>query len=280
MTSVAPALDLERLARRLAGSVARPPATAAEQHDLLAGCTALEPEWPGLVRWLRARVSQVGYAVVRDVPVDADEMLVALGSALGHVSSEGNGDPGRPICDVVPRSRPRGMSERRDRFPLHTDSVPLETPHAFVALACAEADGRGGRSLLLSAHALAEALRARAGTDVVRALHDPAFPVHVPDRAGLTLRRFPVLSRRDGRVYVRYRGDAMAAGAAAAPLDEDHERALAAVSEAIADLEPTQLTLAEGDLLLIDNRCMLHGRTAIAPGSRRRLRRMKISSLP
>ncbi len=241
----------------------------ADDHDLQATVgTALRGE---------------GAVVVRGVEVTDDPALLEVVALVGRASAVGNG--GREIYDVTPREGGTDLSSTAEQFPLHTDSTFLTHPHPHIALGCVTAPpaGGGGRSCVVSADVLARALADRHGPDAVAALREPAFPFILRDpgeepRVAL----LPVLgSDDDGRTTIRYRADAveMAARADGHELGERHRSAFAALTALTAD-ESLQRTfaLAPGDVLLVDNRRMLHGRSAIQEGAQRLLRRVKTAS--
>ena len=219
--------------------------------------------------------------VVQDVPVASDEALLAVAAELGRATPVGNG--GSLIHDVAPKplEEQTDLSSMRDEFPLHTDSTPLFEPHAYVLLGCVEADpDGGGESRVLHVETLVGALAERFGGGVVPALEEPVypFPCNDPER-GTGTRRVPVLGRDGGRRTVMYRADALALGRGHDPdaLGSEHAEALAALEEVLADgALAARHALAPGEVLVLDNLSALHGRTAIRPGARRLLRRVKV----
>lgn len=230
---------------------------------------------------LGEQLGRSGYAVLRGVPVDSDQVLLDLAGRLGEPTDVGNA--GTLIHEVAPRPllEQTDLSSMRDPFPLHTDSTPLLEPHAYVLLACVEADASGGgESRVLHADDLVDALRTRFGDDVVDALSEPVYPFPFNDPSqGTGVRREAVLSFGPGGARVMYRADALELGAAADPdaLSERHRSALDALREVVVDGGLGEsFALAPGDVLVIDNARVLHGRTAIAPGARRVLRRLKV----
>ena len=222
-----------------------------------------------------------GAAVVHDVDVADDDALLAVAAVLGEPTAEGNDDS--LIYDVVPRPQATDVSQTAQRFPLHTDSTFLQRPHAFVVLGCQEAPGdAGGASLVVHVDALRDALVASHGEDVLAALCEPQFWFLAREPGEqTTLRRLPVLERSGEDWRVRYRADALARAelAAAVRLAPPQRAALEALEAILADPElPARYALRPGDVLLIDNRRALHGRTAIREGARRVLRRVKLQA--
>ena len=223
-------------------------------------------------------MAEKGAVVVRGAPVEDDVLLLGLTEALGQASALGNGDG--LIHDVKPKppAEQRDLSSKTEEFPLHTDSTALVEPHDFVCLACVRsAPAAGGESRIAHVDSIRAALAEREGPERVAALEEPVFPFPLNDpRHGQGFRKAPILSHGPA---IRYRGDALAIGLRAVPdaLSEPHRAALAALETALADATLQRShALEPGDVLFVDNRRVLHGRTAIAPGADRHLRRLKI----
>jgi hypothetical protein len=264
--------ELEALAPRLEDAwsgaeeeLGRLRATAAETD-------ALDRLWTALAE----RLERDRAVVVESVPTHCDAVLLALTFGVGTPSSLGNGD------GLIHEVRPKPLTERRDisttraEFPLHTDSTALVRPHEAICLACLRAPaGAGGQSLV----ATADSVRAALPDSAVAALAEPVFPFLLKDPVhGRGVRPGPVL---EGSGAVRYRRDALELGERLSrePMPPRSRAALELLDEALDD-RSLVLTraLRPGDVLLVDNRRALHGRTAIADGADRRLRRLKLFS--
>lgn len=229
-------------------------------------------------RQVRAAVEDAGAVVVEDVPVDDDDLLVSLVQALGRPSALANGGL---IHEVMPRhaDERQDISSTEAEFPLHTDSTFLVEPHDHVVLACAEATaGGGGESLVLHVAAAIAAMRRRGDGALVAELEAEVFPFPMRDPShGTGLRFAPILGRRNGSHTVRYRADALRAGLHVGRIEPSKRAALDAFEAALRDMAARGTTLlAPGDVLVVDNHRVLHGRAAIAPGAPRRLRRMRL----
>jgi alpha-ketoglutarate-dependent taurine dioxygenase len=147
-------------------------------------------------------------------------------------------------------------------FPLHSDEAFLAHPCRYVLLHCwcADPDG-GGESLLASRNAI----EASADLPTLLALRAHAFaypsgeaPVLSPQLLRYNRAEIEGQARRSGRAV---------ALASRSWLDQ---------FDALFDTIALTITLAEGDLLLIDNHRVLHGRSAFAPGSPRLLKRIRV----
>jgi len=238
---------------------------------------------PGWREHVSGAVEDHGAVVVQGVGVRDDEALLDVVSLVGTPSQVGNG--GELIYDVTPQVSGGDLSRTTRPFPPHTDSTFLPEPHGRIALGCVQAppDGGGGRSCVVSAGDVAAELCRRHGDDVVAALSEPAFPFSVHEPGGESrVRLLAILERADdGRYRVRYRLDAIigALREEGIVLSPRHGAALSAFEEVLGDpaLQATH-ALRPGDVLIVDNRRMLHGRTAIGEDAQRLLRRVKLDA--
>ncbi len=222
-----------------------------------------------------------GAVIVRGVDVRDDDALLGLVAHVARPSQLGNG--GGFIYDVMPRPEAEqvDLSSTARPFPLHTDSTYLFPPHHIIALGCLEApeDG-GGESHLLHVDVALAHLRQRDGGDDAReALGEAAYPFPVEiDGGPRFIAPLPILDGKGNAVTVRYRDDIItkAGETASIALDARHRAALDQLQAVLDDVRlHAVLVLRPGDVLITDNHRVLHGRTAIAPGARRVMRRVK-----
>lgn len=227
-----------------------------------------------------AHLRRAGAVVVSGVDVEDDERLLEVAGLAGVPSSVGNA--GHLIFDVTPRPDGTDLSSTGARFPLHTDSTFLPRPHAAVALGCARAARTGGRSFVVRVADVCE----RLDDATLAALAEPAYPFIMRDGeqpARVELQAVLEPGHPAGPA-ARYRGDVveMAARASGVELEDRHRRALQAVATVLEDeaLRST-FTLGAGDVLLLDNRHALHGRSAIdeaGDAGERLVRRIKLDA--
>lgn len=228
---------------------------------------------PVLRERLRAALDREGAAVVGDVPAESDDALLALTSTLGTPSAVGNGDG--VIHDVRPRAigEQRDLSTTRKPFPLHTDSTALARPHDYVCLACVSAPGDGGgESMVMGLGEIEDGLTPDTRATLARPLFP--FPLNDPDE-GQGVRWSSVL----GEGSIRFRSDVLELGELVSGSDmEDGARRSVEELEAVLGDERRRLVrgLRPGDVLIVDNRRALHGRTEITAEADRHMRRIKV----
>ncbi|MFH8347380.1 TauD/TfdA family dioxygenase [Streptomyces sp. NPDC018045] len=234
------------------------------------------PELRGLLDEAVAALHASLALVIEGFPLDTAALAIAAG-ALGRVDPSHNGpNPDTLVHDVVDsEARPY-----RDPDPFHTDSPLLAHPHAYLGLLCVRPSPAGdGHTVLVSAADIAAEIADRSH---LRALQDP-YPFALPRTPGNdepSITAHPILTMSDGDVTVRYCPVRVAAGAELAghTLDAEHADALGAFERALDTQHlPTTFLLRAGELLLLDNRRLLHGRTDVGPaGVGRHLKRVKV----
>jgi alpha-ketoglutarate-dependent taurine dioxygenase len=159
----------------------------------------------------------------------------------------------------------------------HTDASFEDGVVDYVGLLCVQTAKSGGWSQLVSGHSAAAEL-ALADRSAIEVL---TRPFHVDRRGGVrpgetpTAQR-PVLERRGDEILFRYLRTWIEAGhhKVGVPLTNEQLRALDALDETLArrDLR-VEFMLRPGDMLLINNRWILHNRTAFEDHATRALRR-------
>ncbi|HEY2515954.1 MAG TPA: TauD/TfdA family dioxygenase [Polyangiaceae bacterium] len=209
---------------------------------------------PGVLSELRTR----GYAHVR-LPLELDAYLV-LASALGDVVGEER---------FALRPGAHAYVARPDPVPMHTDQPEVQV----IGWWCERQDDLDGASLLLDSSPVTEALPIEL-RDRLREVHLVTPPLH----GGPPTMQWPVL-RRHGDSDAIFCSPWLRS---ALPIPE-HERALDSFRERLSATilkDRISIRLGRGEALFVDNTRVLHGRDAIAPGSRRALHRRWMAGAP
>jgi alpha-ketoglutarate-dependent taurine dioxygenase len=187
--------------------------------------------------------------------------------------------PVSPRHEMPPTYTPT-ITEHYGSAEFHTDSAFKVVPENYVLLFAHQpaADG-GGLSLLLSASSvLAKLSETNCGRECMRILQSNSFPFRVP--TAFTRHRrdtdvewinAPILSDHP---QIRYRYDLIASALECLhiPLSSEAEWALAYFKQALHQLSPCVLGLNRGDLLVLNNHSLMHGRTAFEDRNRMLLR--------
>jgi hypothetical protein len=230
------------------------------------------PGWPAMERLVRSTFDKHGHVVLQGVPVDNDTAVVALCLVAGSPQPQLTPDGERLFFDVRSLAKPYSMSTTADELELHTDTASSAAPDRVLALACRQADPDGGGvSRLLRAGRIRSELERR-GAEHVHALESSWFSI----RGAAGALRTPLLWQADGLDCIRWRSDLVKVDPSVEPACQRKAvAALSALREVIVSLAPTVYRLRRGDLLLLDNWTILHGRTEFAPTSPRFLRRLR-----
>ncbi|WP_158702462.1 TauD/TfdA family dioxygenase [Kitasatospora sp. MMS16-BH015] len=148
----------------------------------------------------------------------------------------------------------------------HSDRGMRPAPPRLLALLCIRPAAEGGDSLLVSGHTVHDALLATA-PEALAILYRPVHFGSEPPTAGAPAfdRHYPVFQPREGRLRMQYNRYWITRGQQEqdAPLTPTQLAALDAFDRATAAPGTTlRLRLRPGDLLVVDNLTVLHGRTA------------------
>lgn len=221
----------------------------------------------GLLRFLR-NLDGLGLAILRGGPTEPESLFEVV-SWFGHVRETNYGR----LFDVVAQEAPKNLAYTGLALGLHTDNPYREPVPGLQLLHCLEAGAEGGESLAVDGFAVAERLRAEAPEDfALLARHWVPFR-YVDREAGVDIAtRAPLLELDDegSLVGLRYNNRS------AAPFDlppevlPDYYRAYRRFGRLLHEAEArVAFRLAPGDLFVVDNRRVLHGRGGF--GGRRRL---------
>jgi alpha-ketoglutarate-dependent taurine dioxygenase len=180
------------------------------------------------------------------------------------------------LCDVVDPGEPgeedpddaKNPGRRWNDLPCHTDHAFGINPPKTVAFLCFRSAGRGGAVRLVSAATLVDRLRATDPAQIEALARPVPFnPARQLDPADPYLARVPILAQADGGIQFRYLNYQIALDG----LDPRQSRAIAALESILSSGEVAcRLFLQPGDILLINNMRVLHGREAYENTAERR----------
>lgn len=227
------------------------------------------------VEQLRRRVEEVhGFAIVAPLPsIGHLEGQRAVASLIGRLLGEPmpqSGD-GVEVVHVYDRDRTRRMQDgaryhqTRQGGSIHTDNVNRLETWDYLIMACVRPAMIGGESILVSGLTVYELLRARAP----RALEVLSEDFWWECRGfSEDFFRAPVLSFNDrGEPRFRYLRDYLESAhrRTAAPLREEQLWALDTLDSTL-ELSELQFRhkLTPGEILVIDDKQMFHGRTSFS----------------
>lgn len=218
----------------------------------------------------------LGHADQAEQETILEEFVNQLGQPVGHDIGQ------RRVWSIKKTdedSRVPTYSQHDGEAELHTDSQYREYPEEAFALACLHrARCGGGESLVLTMDQILEALREMPeGERHEQVLREEKVPFAVPTI--FNTQRDEQVEWVEALIFngdtMRYRRDTLEAGLrnSGLKLSTALTEALAAVEKAIhQNKQLSRFYLEDGDVLVIDNLRVLHGRTAFTDWERHLLR--------
>jgi hypothetical protein len=277
------AAELEELDRALAAAKAtgRPLGALAAEDLPLPGREAAIAAWRREVEAGRGFVVIHGFPVDRWGPEDAAIVFYGLGMHLGVPGAQ------NPQGDLLGHVRDTGADKRDVRgyrtaahLRYHCDAADL------VGLMCLQTARAGGISRIASSITVYNTLLAER-PELVERLYRP-FLLDTHGEGGVDFVPIPACRHADGRLRTFWHGDYFRSSHdyARAPALAPEEREVLDAYEAIANRPEIYLDmeLARGDVQLLSNHTIIHGRTAYEdhddPARKRHLLRLWVSLEP
>ncbi len=209
-------------------------------------------------------VRDTGFAIVRNVPGrDWACIEAARRTAFVRETNFGTG------FEVISRPNPNNQAYTHDALLAHTDLANREMPPGVQFLHCLEFEATGGDSLLVDGFHAAEQLRA-ADPEAWDLLTRVGLPFRFHDADwDVRWKGSPIALDADGQYHeIRYNPGL------GAPLDLPADqvvpvyRALHAFAARLKDpANVLQFRLRPGDMMVFNNRRVLHGRAAFDPNT-------------
>lgn len=259
-------------------------------HDHAPGRPRHDPAEVAYVPWPRGAVAAQVPRVTADALLTSDAALLdwmRTTRATGLSIVEGLADSVEAGMDVArrisflretnfgttfavqSRPQPNNLAYTADSLPLHTDLPNQELPPGFQFLHCLANDAEGGESIFADGVAIAEDLR-REEPEAFALLSQQSVPFRFHDDGADIRRRQTVITLdRDGAVSeVCYNAHIAGVFDMAPEVIEPYYRAYRRFMEMTRDPQRViALKLGAGEMVVFDNRRMLHGRAAFDPST-------------
>lgn len=195
-----------------------------------------------------------------------DKVVRALGQPCfeGEDSATGSKDSSMWMDVSYHPDRQNTFRHSCTAQPLHTDGAYNNAPPEIVIFVCQETASSGGATIFVSAETVARQAKEKDGR-----LYDNLFALPVPyGKAGVRGRSIPVLTQTpDGlRINWNYYRVLRDESKEVHDFAEGFHRFLQ--EQIVAQDLVVPLTLLPGETLIFKDQCVLHGRTAFAPGPR------------
>ncbi len=228
---------------------------------------ALRADPAALLAWLR-RVESHGVAFLRGVPAEPGRVLEVVG-LFGHVHETNYGR----LFDVRAEPQPINLAYTGLGLSVHTDNPYRDPVPTLQLLHCLDSEADGGDSVVVDGFHAADILRREAPDDFAR-LCRHAVPFRFESGDAVLEARAPLieLDDRDAVRAVRFNNRSAAPFDLPADIMPGYYAAYRRFAEILQrpELEAT-FKLGPGELFMVDNRRVLHGRKAFAGGGRRHL---------
>ena len=219
-----------------------------------------------LLNWLRL-LRDFGVAVLRGTPREPLTVL-SLAHLIGPARETNFGEH----FDVVSKHEPNSNAYTALGLPCHTDLPNWERPPDYQLLHCLENGAEGGDSILVDGFRAAETLRSQEPA-AFRLLSGTPIDFRFQDSESDIRFRAPTIALDEVGAVSEIRFNFAVMDAIDAPTNRMGAlcRALRAFGAVVRDpaLE-CHYRLSPGELLIFDNRRVLHGRAAFDPSTGRR----------
>ncbi|WP_084784118.1 TauD/TfdA family dioxygenase [Marinobacterium aestuarii] len=216
-----------------------------------------------LLTWMED-LARYGLALVRNMPA-TNEAVVETAERIGYLRRTNFG----LTFDVRSVPKPSNQAYTADALPLHTDLPNHETPPGYQFLHCLNNESSGGESIFVDGFRVLEDIRVNA-PEAFELLANQQIPFRFHDDDYDIREHRPVISLNYLGEVTELKYNAHLADIFDLPEDVMHEYYLAyrLLMRQLRDPRyMIQLRLGGGDMVVFDNRRVLHGRRQFDPST-------------
>lgn len=206
----------------------------------------------------------LGLTIVDRLPDDTDAGI-KVAQRIGFLRATNFGT----TFEVINKPDPNNLAYTSVALPLHTDLPNQEVPPGYQFLHCMANEATGGGSLFADGFAMAEDLRTE-DPDAFRLLCDVPIPFRFHDKTADIRVRRPVitLGQHDDVIEIRYNAHLAGIFDMSAEVMPAYYRAYRAYMAKTRDPKyRLTLKLKAGEMVVFDNRRVLHGRQSFDPST-------------
>ncbi len=197
---------------------------------------------------IESEISEKGYTIIRyPESKNTEEILASLGDVIQTTEIRENPKSTRLLASHQPMD-------------FHTDHNAAN----LIAWHCNSQSATGGESLLIDTRHILGGL-SESTLSLLQEISVQTHKVFYNDKLSV-----PLLSETDVEAVF---GVYYASWLIGSQADIKHTKAVEKFQQELAQAKPVELLLSEGDILIIDNHRMLHGRAGFPPNSNRWLTR-------
>ena len=213
--------------------------------------------------------------VTEQNPIDIDAIVNILAAMSQHNGTTGDELPSISKTKIrvdAKQSARKGnvtrYSRTPDALPLHTDCSNKAVPPNLVAFAMERPDPQGGESMMLSALDLVRELP----EDLVALLRQPVFPFAAK-------KQYPILQGKGDDLRIRYyRQQIDSVLGEQCTLSDNLREALDELDRYLElSKRSVRFAMHAGEVVILDNQRVLHGRSAMPANSPRLMHRFRLS---
>lgn len=217
-----------------------------------------------LLAWLKA-LRDDGVALLRNVPTQPGSIFDVV-RLFGYVRETNYGR----LFDVVSEAEPVNLAYSNLGLGLHTDNPYRDPAPGLQLLHCLVAESDGGESVVVDGFAVAERLRSDAPEDFELLIRHPVPFAFTSKDTDLRTRKALIELDCEGRLAgIRYNNRSAAALDLPPDLLPEFYRAYRRFGRMLHDPDfAVSFRLTPGDLFVVDNRRVLHGRKGFSGGRR------------
>ncbi len=226
--------------------------------------TAVTRDPAALYAWLDA-VRRDGVALMKGVPVE-EGMVCRLVSLFGYVRETNYGR----LFDVRSEAKPVNMAFTSAGLGVHTDNPYRDPVPGLQLLHCLSADATGGASIVVDGFEAARRLKETAPEDYAL-LTRWRVPFRYRNATTDLQARRPLIEADEGGrpTAIAYNNRSIAPLDLPADVMPAFYRAYRRFSQILGDPDlAVRFEMAPGDLFVVDNRRVMHGREAFTSGTR------------
>ncbi len=225
---------------------------------------AISSSREALLGWLAA-IRDEGVSMLRDLPPEPERIFEVV-DLFGYVRETNYGR----LFDVISEAEPSNLAFSNLGLGLHTDNPYRDPVPGLQLLHCLAAESDGGESVVVDGFAVAARLRREAPEDFAL-LTRHSVPFAFTSKTAELRARGPLIELdAEGEVAgIRYNNRSAAPLDLAPELLSDFYRAYRRFGRMLHDPEfAVSFRLTPGDLFVVDNRRVLHGRKGFSGGKR------------
>lgn len=216
----------------------------------------------GLCAWMDD-LAKYGLTVVKNMP-DSPEATTEVARRIGHLRESNFG----VTFNVKSKPNPNNAAYTADALPLHTDLPNQETPPGYQFLHCLQNESQGGESTYADGFKVAEYLREHEPR-AFKLLSTVNIPFRFHDTTHDMLEHRPVISVIDGRIdEIKYNAHLATTFDMPPAVMYDYYVAYRTFMAALHRPEfMISYRMSGGDMVVFDNRRVLHGRKSFDPNT-------------